>query len=180
MKKYDLALLAILLLSVNILQAQVSEYEVKAVFLERFTRFIEWPAESSVYDTTKPFIIGIFGKNPFNSKLEKFYSTQEIKGKKVEILEIDNLDEIVKCHLLYVSKSAKDKLFDILVYTKDKPILTIGDTKGFAEQGIFINLITVGQRIRFEISEAALRDSNFTVSYRLLKEAIIVKLSSKS
>lgn len=179
MKKHTPALLTIFLFSFNLLQAQLTEYEIKAVFLERFTRFIEWPEGSTVNDKTKPFVIGVFGKNPFNSKLEKLYSTQEIKNKKVEILEIDNLDEIDKCHLLYVSRSAKDKLFDILIYTKDRPILTVGDTEGFAEQGIFINLFTVGEKIRFEISEAALRDSIFTVSYRLLKQARIVKSSSK-
>ncbi len=180
LKKYTPALLTILLVSVNLVQAQLSEYEVKAVFLERFTRFIEWPEGSSVYDTTKPFVLGIIGKNPFDSKLEELYSTQKIKAKEVEILEIKDLNEIARCQLLFVAKSVKKDLPDILNLTRDKPILTISDTEGFAERGVFINLISDGKRIRYEINEAAVRDSNFTMSYRLLKNAKIVKPGSKS
>lgn len=39
---------------------QVPEYELKAEFLERFTRFIEWPSPAS---EPGPFVIGAFEIN---------------------------------------------------------------------------------------------------------------------
>ena len=44
--------------------AQVPEYALKAEFLERFTRFVDWPGE---HDPRSPFVIGVYGSNPFGS-----------------------------------------------------------------------------------------------------------------
>ncbi|SPQ00710.1 exported hypothetical protein [Candidatus Sulfobium mesophilum] len=32
-------------------EAQIEEYTLKAVYIEKFTRFIEWPKESGIDDT---------------------------------------------------------------------------------------------------------------------------------
>ncbi|MCD4695436.1 MAG: YfiR family protein, partial [Bacteroidales bacterium] len=63
--------------------SQTEEYTIKAVFMERFTRFTEWPAESAINDTTKPFVISVIGKNPFGNLLEETYSSQKILNKNV-------------------------------------------------------------------------------------------------
>jgi len=39
--------------------AQQGEYKIKAAFLEKFTRFIEWPESSNMSDKSKPFIISV-------------------------------------------------------------------------------------------------------------------------
>ena len=77
--KYIVILL--FLLFAGSLQAQVSEYEYKAAFMERFTRFIEWPGlgESEV------FKIAVIGESPFNSSLDELFNGTIIKNKKVEI-----------------------------------------------------------------------------------------------
>ncbi len=154
--------------------AQTSEYTIKAAFLERFTRFIEWPDVSAVSDTTESFVLGVIGENPFGSILEQLYATQKIKNKEVEIQSLSNLDEISGCHLLFISKSKEKELSKILSLTKDKPILTISDANGFAENGVLINLYLAENKIRFEINETAVRVSGLTVSYLLLNAAKIV------
>ncbi len=156
--------------------AQESEYNLKANFLERFTRFIEWPEESAVNDISQPFILGIIGENPFGTILEQIYSQKTIKDKKVEIRYISDKNEIPGCHLLFISKSEKKVLSKILSFTREKPILTVGDTKNFAEQGVLINLYIVENKIRFEINELEARDSGLFISYRLLNLAKIVNL----
>ncbi len=154
--------------------AQTSEYTIKAAFLERFTRFIEWPEESAVSDTTESFVLAIIGENPFGSILEQLYANQKIKNKEVEIQSLSNLDEISDCHLLFISKSKEKELSKILSLTKDKPILTISDANGFAENGVLINLYLAENKIRFEINETAVKISGLTISYLLLNAAKIV------
>ncbi len=154
--------------------AQESEYNVKALFLERFTRFIEWPEESAVNDISQPFILGIIGENPFGTILEQIYSQKKIKDKKVEIRYISDKNEIPGCHLLFISKSEKKALSKILSFTREKQILTVSDTKKFAAQGVLINLYIVENKIRFEINELEARDSGLFISYRLLNLAKIV------
>ena len=150
-------------------------YTVKAVFLERFTRFVEWPPEAAINDKLQPFIIAVIGKNPFGTKLNTIYSTRKIRDKKVKIIYISNVNEIVGCHLLFVSESEKNELHKIISLTRDKPILTIGDAKGFAKNGGLMNFYTLDNLIRFEVNEKAVRESGLSMSYLLLKAARIVK-----
>lgn len=154
--------------------AQQSEYTIKAVFLEHFTRFIEWPESSNIEDTSSPFFIAIIGENPFGSILEQIYAEQKIRNKEVEIQYILTPDGITDCHILFISSSKRDILPEILSRTRDKPILTVGDTKGFAEDGVLINFYLAEDRIKFEINENAVHESGLVMSYRLLNLARIV------
>lgn len=154
--------------------AQRDEYMIKAVYLERFTRFVEWPKESGIVDTSKPFIITIISRNPFGSILEQIYSKQKIKNREVKIRNISNTNEIKGCHLLFIPSSNRKKLSEILAFTAKKPILTVSDTQSFAEKGVLINLFLAENKIRFEINETAVRESGLYMSYHLLKYAKVV------
>lgn len=157
------------------LHAQTSEYELKAVYLERFTRFVDWPEESSISDTTKPFVIGIIGENPFGKCLKRIYEKQKIKNKAVKILPVKNLTDISKCHILFISKSEKQYLGKIINITQDSPILTIADTKGFCEKNGHINFYLDADKVRFEINNEAVKKAGLYMKYQLLERGKIIK-----
>lgn len=150
------------------------EYEVKAGFLEKFTRFIDWPAEVKMEDVSKPFVITVMGENPFESVLEKMYSQVSIKGKKVEIQYISTVNEIDDCNILFIPKSEHYRINKILSYTKKKPILTITDYKRFAKNGVLITLFFENDHISFEINKKAVQDSGLYVSSLLLNLSKVV------
>ena len=52
-KKICFLSLSLVLCLPVVTRAQSSEYTIKAAFLERFTRFIEWPEELDVSDPLK-------------------------------------------------------------------------------------------------------------------------------
>lgn len=151
-------------------QAQrYNEYEVKAAFLERFTRFVEWPDSNLMNNVDKPFIIGILGENPFNSILEKTYAKQKIKNKKVEIRYISELKEIDDCNILYISRSALKRIDQIISYVKKIPILTVGDDKRFSGKGVQITLFVENNHVYFEIDKDAVNLSGLYMNSLLLK-----------
>src|SRR5262245_28664292 len=103
-----LGLLALLITAPNLSFAQDFEYKVKAEFLERFTRFIEWPADAAINNSDKSFCICVTGKNPFGSYLNDMAAQVKIQGKPVEIHQIDKLtEELPKCQILFISRSEK-------------------------------------------------------------------------
>ena len=155
--------------------AQWDEYTVKAAFLERFTRFVEWPEESAIADTAQPFVIGVIGDNPFGPTLERLYTQQDIKSKNVSIRYITSVDEIAECHMLFISRSSAQMLPDILAFTRDRAILTVGDTNGFAENGVHINFYLLEDKVHFEINETEIEASLLSMSYLLLRVARIVE-----
>lgn len=165
------------LTAVGFAQTLEDEYTMKSVFIAGFSRFVTWPESSRMNDKSKPFVLGIIGVNPFGKILENHYMelNQKINDKNVEIRYISTLDKIPGCHILFISSSCKNDLPNILAVTSGKPILTIGDTEGFAEQGVLINFYIQRRRIRFEISEALFQKASLKIDSLILREAKIVK-----
>lgn len=144
-------------------------YEEKANLLEPFTRFIDWPPASAVDDPSKPFKIQVLGHNFFGPYLDKIFIRKKIKGNPVVVRCISKIEEISNPHLLLISKSMKNKISEIIAYTKNKPILTIGDTRGFCQAGVHINFFYHGLKLSFEINNKAATAAGLNISYHLLQ-----------
>jgi len=155
-------------------ETMIEEDTLKAVYIEKFTRFVEWPKESEIGDTLKPFVIGTLGENSFDTTLRKIFSTRKIRDKKVVVRRISGMEEIADCHLLFISNISKEKLQTVLSSIKGRPILTVSDTESFATSGVLINFYVLNNKLRFEINERAVRESKLTFSYLLMQIARIV------
>ena len=166
--------LIICLVGNGIIHAQVDEYLMKVGFIERFTRFVEWPQGINTPDSTTPFVISVFGENPFNDKLDQFFETTEIKNRKVEIRYISELEEIQDSRVLFITNSKQKQLSEILILTEDKPVLTVSDTEGFGKKGVRINFYIEQNKIRFEINKEAIQKGGLQISYLLLNIAKII------
>lgn len=151
---------------------EIPEYRLKAELIERFTRFIEWPAGKLEEETV--FGICVFQSNPFGLALEEIVSSRRIKNRPADIQVIARVTEIEPCRVLFIPGAASDSLDKILLRTRGKPVLTVGDTAGFGERGVLINFYLEKENVRFEINEGAVRKSGLEMSSRLLKLARIL------
>ncbi len=154
--------------------SQSNIYVLKAVYLEKFSRFVTWPEESLMNDLDKPFVISVIGRTPLTNNLEQIYSIQKINNKKVTIKRISNLYEIENSHILVIAESEKKNLQNILSLTKNLPVLTISEAPGFAKKGVLINFFEENKKLRFEINETAVLQSPLQMSFYLLNSAKIV------
>ena len=84
-------------------------------------------------------------------------------------------DEIRGCHILFVSFSERFNVEQIVKQAKKLPILTVGDTEGFAQLGLDINLLVVENKVKLEINKQCLDAKEFKVSSELLDLATIVR-----
>jgi hypothetical protein len=154
--------------------AQPSEYAIKAEFIERFTRFIEWP-ERAFSSPSAPFVLCVIGNNPFGGYLDRLARDRKIKDRSVRLVVAARMSELTSCHLLFVAASESDRLVSIVERTRGAPVLTIGDTDGFAERGILVNFFLDGDVVRFEINVDEVRRSPLVFSSKLLKLARVVR-----
>jgi uncharacterized protein DUF4154 len=170
-------IISLLLFSFITLQAysQTSIYVLKAVYLEKFSRFVTWPEECLMDDPEKPFVISVIGKTPLYKNLEQIYSTKKINNKKVEIKKINNLFEIENSHILVIAESEKKNLQNILALTEKLPVLTISESPNFAKEGVLINFIEEKNKLKFEVNETAVIKSPIQMSFYLMNSAKIVK-----
>jgi hypothetical protein len=160
-------------------QKLAQEYELKAAYLERFTRFIDWPENNDIYNQNEAFCITILGDNPFGDLLNKLYSKQKVKDKKVILKYISNIDDLGHCDLLFIAPSAKSQVKKILKVLGNKPVLTIAQSSGLAAQGIMINLYIEDETIKFEINEKAIKKTGMQVRHLLLQKAKLVNTSGE-
>ncbi len=63
---------------------------------------------------------------------------------------------------------------------KGLPILTVGETPGFAERGGMIRFTLEDNRVRFEINVEAAREADLNISSRLLTLAKIIPQTAAS
>jgi len=156
--------------------AQPSEYAIKAEFIERFTRFIDWPDEA-FSGPDSPFVLCVIGDNPFDEFLGRLARDRKIKDRKVRVVQPTKLSELDSCHLLFIAASESGRLHAILARTQGEPILTIGDTPGFGQAGVVINFFLEQDVVHFEINLDAARRTGLTFSTKLLKLARVVRSS---
>jgi len=60
---------------------------------------------------------------------------------------------------------------DIIAEVRNRPVLTVGEVEGFAEQGGIVNLLADQNRITMEINRATAGESRLSISSQLLKLA---------
>ena len=150
-------------------------YKIKAAFIYNFTRFVKWPAQSYSNEESSKYNICIVGDNPFGPILHRLEEKHRHKEHSLGITLDVSRDNFQGCHILFVSFSERFNIEQIVEQTKDLPILTVGDTEGYAERGIDINLLVVENRVKLEISKQCLDAKGFKASSELLDLASIVR-----
>lgn len=146
--------------------APSDEYRVKAAFLLNFAMFVDWPPGT----VGRELIIGIIGEDPFASTINSLKG-KTVKGIPVVIRRYDSVGEALEAHILYISPSERQALGQILKTTRGKPVLTVGDSRGFMRSGVMINMLVIQKRIGFEINNQAANQAGLHISSHLLKLA---------
>ena len=144
------------------------EYQVKALFLFNFARFVSWP---SPQPSDTPFVIGIVGDDPFNSYLDETVRGEKVNNRLLTIQRIRRRREPRNCNILFISQSERDRAAQIVANLKGRSVLTVSDIDGFANLGGMIELFTEKNQIRMRINLEAVRAANLKVSAKLLQVA---------
>jgi len=150
-------------------------YIIKAGFIYNFTRFIKWPSRSNSYEKNHKYNICVVGDNPFGSILSRLEEKHRLKENPLEINLGVSPGDFQGCQILFVSVSEQYNIEKIVEQTKGFPILTVGDTEGFAGRGIDINILIVENRVKLEINKECLDAKKFKASSELLDLASIVQ-----
>ena len=79
-----------------------------------------------------------------------------------------------KRQVLFIAVSESGNIRQILDGIEGSTVLTIGDTEGYAEQGVMVNFYLEDNMVRIEINIDAARRAGLNISSQLLKLARIV------
>jgi hypothetical protein len=146
-----------------------AEDQIRAALVLSFARFSQWPQSSA----GNSFTICVIGHPGLAAHLEKTAEGKFIQGRPVEVKAIQPPQSPGVCHLLYVGETPKEPLRVLLAALRESASLTIGEPEGFLEWGGIVWLYRSDDRLRFEVSQAALDSSGIQISSRLLKLGLV-------
>jgi hypothetical protein len=156
--------------------ADSSEYLIKAGFIYNFAKFVEWPS-ATFSQPDSPIVIGVVGTDPFGNVLDHIVEDKKIGPRGFVVKRYKggkDLKDLKDCKILFVSASEKAHIDEILQSVKGLPILTVGETAGFAERGGVIRFTLEDNRVRFEVNVDAAHQAELNISSRLLTLARII------
>ena len=149
----------------------LDEYQVKAVFLYNFAKFVEWPDDMPA----DALYIGIIGEDPFGPVLDKVVNGKTVGGRRLIVKRLKNPQQARECHIVFVGTSEKKRMRPILDTLHGAGVLTVSEMPGFSESGGVINFEIAGNKVHFDINVEAAERARLRVSSKLLSLAKIVR-----
>jgi hypothetical protein len=139
------------------------EYQVKAVYLFNFAKFIEWPAEAR----SGPLTICVAGQNPFGDVLEETLHGEAVNDRPLTMRLIQAPEP--GCHIVFVPQGTATAAYVRAV--RGTPTLTVGESPDFIAEGGIINFVIEEGKVRFQIDAKAAERAELRISSHLLRLA---------
>lgn len=154
-------------------EAQTTDTAVKAAFLPRFARYVDWPSRALPTDNG-PFLLCLIGGDPFGRMLDTAAQDQSISGRPIQVRRLDSVAAAAGCHVAFVQGSRTQPVGQVLAVLAQRPVLTVTDAANGGQRGM-IHFSVINGRVRFFIDDAAARHHGLTISSRLLALAVGVR-----
>ncbi len=150
-----------------------SEYAVKTAIVYKLTKFVNWP-KSAFSSPQSSLNICVDQSGPFYEPMQSLQG-RTVHGHNLEIVGLSGPGTpATNCHVLIISEVDKNPAVASIASAASQPVLTIGDTDGFADQGGMVGLELEQSRIVFAINVGASQQAGLDISVQLLQLARIV------
>lgn len=154
---------------------QASEQAVKAAFLPKFARYVEFPASVRPGEG-QPFYLCIIGRDPFGPLIDRAAASEVIDGHAVAVRRFPNTDNpaAAGCHIAYVAGATDEATAQMIAGLGRHTTLTVTDARTSRSRGM-IHFAVVEGRVRFSIDQGNASRHGIVISSRLLALAVEVK-----
>jgi hypothetical protein len=147
------------------------EQRLKAAFVFRFPQFVTWPA--AVLSGRETLDICVAESGGIARALRDLTSGESLNGLRLQVRENPVELNLASCHVLMLPGARPDR--DLIARAAGKPILTVGESPTFLDDGGIIQLKVVDRRVRFDIDLPAAERAGVTLSSQLLRLAAKVR-----
>lgn len=146
---------------------------VEAGFVLKFPAFVTWPPES--LPDGRRFEVCVLGETGIERSLREVARHTLLFGGEPVVRRLYEIAGTRDCHLLFISRSVADRVAEIVAHVEGWPVLTVGNTLDYVDDGVMIGLFLDGDKVRFAINKAAVEHSRLSMSFRLLESASMVR-----
>ncbi|MEP6916316.1 MAG: YfiR family protein [Acidobacteriota bacterium] len=133
-------------------QAQIdraTDVTVMAAYLYNFVKFTDW----TLLGLAEPVTLCVIGDTRLAGALIETVRGKRIDGHPIGAQAIGGDASLQLCNVLFISKSAAGRSAALLEGLKRVPVLTVSDSKGFAQSMGIIEFFVDSERLRFAINK---------------------------
>jgi hypothetical protein len=135
-------------------QAAAPEYDIKAAQLHLFAQFTEWPDQAPGM-TPDEIRFGVLGSDAAMESMERVLKNKTVGGKRLKIIQGKAPADLKNCALVFITDSEKEQIPALLAAFKRLPILTVGESDGFARHGGILNFRIDKNKVKYEVNPSA-------------------------
>jgi hypothetical protein len=175
LRKLLLVLAAALVAPVSHAEAvTATDQQLKAVFVYRFSQFVDWPTAAYSSDT-EPFVIGVMGSDTFAALLEEVVRGERVNNHPIQVRRVRNAEAAGPIHILFVDRSENARLEQAVELMKGRNTLIVSDLDDATQRGAAIQFTSRNNRIGLRINVDYARAARLVMSSNLLRLAEVVR-----
>jgi|GEM_PF-5805530 len=138
--------------------------KLKIGYLNNIAKFIEWDLPTS----QSSIRFCVFRNSGLSSLAMKLLSERTIHNRPIEVVSLTGEENISSCQLIYFSYHSRTQIESYLKKVSRLPILTAGDSQGFASDLGIMRFYVETNKLRFEINIDSLKRSGLDLSSEVL------------
>jgi hypothetical protein len=147
--------------------AAVREYLIKAAFIYDMLKATQWPkARGRV-------VLCVLGRDPFGTAWHSIKGRPVGKGR-LDVVQLQDTNGLAGCDALLVGTSERATWQQIRGALAARPILTMSEMTGFAQDGGMVALMNVDNRLRFDVNLKAIHRAGLAINTDALEQANMV------
>ncbi|HEY8908383.1 MAG TPA: YfiR family protein [Rhodoferax sp.] len=148
-------------------QQQAPEAELKAAILVNMLLFVDWPTQAS--QPTDRLTLCYLDAGPISTVLD-LLNGKILKGKPLQVKQV-TATSVTGCHALYLSPGDIAALPRVVTSLRTSGVLFVGDSPGYLQRGVMINLEVDNGHIVFDIDLRSARQAGLMMSSKALRLA---------
>ncbi len=118
--------------------------------------------------------MAVLNDEPLARALEAAAAGQEVEGRGIAVQVVSSAAAARGAHLVFIGAAEERRLAALVQQLSGWQVLTVGDTPGFGQAGVMLNLFFANQRVQFEANTAAADRAGIKMRSALLRLARIV------
>lgn len=134
------------------------EAKFKALFLVKFTQYIEWPQGNS------NLTIGILGNPTVMEELQKFSAQMG----NIEVIDVKSTADASKCNMLFFASGKAKNVQEYVAALGSSSVLIVSDNSDQVGKGADIGFFLEESKLRFLISKGTIESKEMVPSSKLL------------
>jgi hypothetical protein len=157
--------LATLLLLGAISASYAADEAMKADYLVKFAKYVNWPKASG------DIHICVIGPDPFGTVLDQKAAGETVKKRNLVTKRLSAGADTSVCEILFISAKLSSSQISTVLGRSGHGTLTVSDVPGFVDKGGIIEFFHNDGKLRFEINNNAAHKAGLKLSSNLLKLA---------